>query len=247
GIPFRHFGRNFNSRIDLLSDLIRESLKLVIEPSNDLILESLIAYFSRLHNYDDTINYYKELIGGELSITKLAEITPEDDMDDAVKKFAHFCVGYSSSISNRKVYDTLNDLLKVEVSLERMEEGDVYEQIRHLESLKEKMTKSLANNLVDLIGELDLQDESNHIDDTIDEVGISTFHAAKGLEYKAVFIIALEDDIIPSRNDEAEERRGLYVAMTRSESKLFLSSSQQRESRRGGNDIEKQPSRFLSE
>ncbi|PAK53417.1 hypothetical protein CHH75_09125 [Paenibacillus sp. 7541] len=141
----------------------------------------------------------------------------------------------------------MNDLLKVEVSLERMEEGDVYEQIRHLESLKEKMTKSLANNLVDLIGELDLQDESNHIDDTIDEVGISTFHAAKGLEYKAVFIIALEDDIIPSRNDEAEERRGLYVAMTRSESKLFLSSSQQRESRRGGNDIEKQPSRFLSE
>lgn len=247
GIPFRHFGRNFNSRIDLLSDLIRESLKLIIEPSNDLILESLIAYFSRLHNYDDTINYYKELIGGELSIKKLAEITPEDDMDDAVKKFAQFCVGYSSSISNRKVYDTLNDLLKVEVSLERMEEGDVYEQIRHLESLKEKMTKSLANNLVDLIGELDLQDESNHIDDTIDEVGISTFHAAKGLEYKAVFIIALEDDIIPSRNDEAEERRGLYVAMTRSESKLFLSSSQQRESRRGGNDIEKQPCRFLSE
>lgn len=230
-----------------MSDLIRESLKLIIEPSNDLILESLIAYFSRLHNYDDTINYYKELIGGELSITKLAEITPEDDMDDAVKKFAQFCVGYSSSISNRKVYDTLNDLLKVEVSLERMEEGDVYEQIRHLESLKEKMTKSLANNLVDLIGELDLQDESNHIDDTIDEVGISTFHAAKGLEYNAVFIIALEDDIIPSRNDEAEERRGLYVAMTRSESKLFLSSSQQRESRRGGNDIEKQPSRFLSE
>lgn len=246
GIPFRHFGRNFNNRIELLSDLIHESLKLIIEPSNDLILEPLIAYFSRLHNYDDTVNYYKELIGGELSITKLSEITPEDDMDDAVKKFAQFCAGYNSSISNRKVYDVLYDLLKIDVSLERMEE-DTYEQIRHLELLKEKMTKSQAKNLVDLIGELDLQDESNHIDDTIDEVGISTFHAAKGLEYKAVFIIALEDDIIPARNDEAEERRGLYVAMTRSESKLFLSSSQQRESRRGGIDNGKLPSRFLSE
>lgn len=167
-------------------------------------------------------------------------------MDDAVKKFAQFCAGYNSSISNRKVYDVLYDLLKIDVSLERMEEH-TYEQIRHLELLKEKMTKSQAKNLVDLIGELDLQDESNHIVDTIDEVGISTFHAAKGLEYKAVFIIALEDDIIPARNDEAEERRGLYVAMTRSESKLFLSSSQQRESRRGGIDNGKLPSRFLSE
>jgi DNA helicase-2/ATP-dependent DNA helicase PcrA len=60
--------------------------------------------------------------------------------------------------------------------------------------LKEKMTKSQSKSIVDLIGELDLQDESNHIDDdTIDEVGFSTFHTAKDLEYKAVFIIALED------------------------------------------------------
>lgn len=246
-LPFRHFGRNFNNRIELLSDLIHESLKLIIEPSNDLILEPLIAYFSRLHNYDDTVSYYTDLTGGELSITKLAEITPDDDMDDAVKKFAQFCVGYSSSISNRKVYDALYDLLKIKASLGKMEEGDTYEQIRHLELLRERITKSQAKNLLDLIGELDLQDESNHIDNTIDEVGISTFHAAKGLEYKAVFIIALEDDIIPARNDESEERRGLYVAMTRSESKLFLSSSQQRESRRGGIDSRKQPSRFLNE
>lgn len=247
GIPFRHFGRNFNNRIELLSDLIKESLKLIIEPSNDLILETLIAYFSRLYHYDNAVNYYKELTGGKLSVTKLAEIMPEDDMDDAVKRFAQFCVGYNHTQGYLQVYNALYGLLKIGASLESLEEEDAYEQSRHLELLKEKMTKSQARNIVDLIGELDLQDESNHIDDSLDVVGISTFHTAKGLEYKAVFIIALEDDIIPYKNDEAEERRSLYVAMTRAESKLFMSYAKQRESRYGGFDNGKQPSRFLSE
>jgi DNA helicase-2/ATP-dependent DNA helicase PcrA len=248
GIPYRHFGRNFNAKIELLSDFVKESLKLLIEPSNDLILEPLIAYFSRLLNYDDSINFYKNLTGGDLSVTKLAEITPEDDMDEAIKRFAQFCVRYNHSQSYRKVYDALYDLLFISTSLEKLEDGDVYEQTRHLDLLKEKITKSQAKSIVDLVGELDLQDESNHIDATIDEVGVSTFHAAKGLEYMAVFIIGLEDDMVPAWNsNEAEERRGLYVAMTRSESKLYLSYAQKRENRWGKTDNGKQPSRFLDQ
>lgn len=247
-VPFRHFGRNFNTKIELLSDLIKESLKLISEPSNEMVLESLITYFSRVHNYNDTVNYYNDLLGGKMSIKGLSEIAPEDDMDEAVKRFAKFLNGYNQSIKYGKIFDTLFELLHINSSLEKLNEDEAFEQIRHLEQLKEKMTKSQARSVVDLVGELDLQDESNHIDDSIDEVGISTFHAAKGLEYKAVFIIALEDDIVPMWNsDESEERRGLYVAMTRSESKLFMTYAQQRENRRGNTDYNKQPSRFISE
>ncbi|PRZ12245.1 DNA helicase-2/ATP-dependent DNA helicase PcrA [Laceyella sediminis] len=242
-IPFRHFGKNFN-KVELFSDLIKESLKLIVEPSNDLILESilesLIPRYSKLYRSNKTVNHYEELIEGKLSVTKLAEITPEDDMDDAVKQFAKFCAGYNHTQSYLKIYNDLYDLLKISTLL-LLEKNDAFEQSRHLELLKEKMIKSRARNIIDLIGELDLQDESNYIENSIDEVGISTFHAAKGLEYKAVFIIALEDDIVPARYDEAEERRGLYVAMTRSESKLYMSYAQQRDRQR------KQPSRFFEE
>jgi DNA helicase-2/ATP-dependent DNA helicase PcrA len=84
-------------------------------------------------------------------------------------------------------------------------------------------------------------------------VKLSTIHAAKGLEFKTVFVVALEEDILPhhrsfgSGNDEEnnagieEERRLMYVAMTRASDHLHLTTSMRR---RG--DYTK-PSRFLSE
>ena len=64
-------------------------------------------------------------------------------------------------------------------------------------------------------------------------VTISTIHAVKGLEFKNVFIIGLEEGIFPiSRNnsyeDLEEERRLMYVAVTRAEKKLFLTHCSRR-------------------
>jgi DNA helicase-2/ATP-dependent DNA helicase PcrA len=60
-------------------------------------------------------------------------------------------------------------------------------------------------------------------------------HAAKGLEFPVVFVIGLEDGILPLRwgsggsaADLAEERRLFYVAMTRAEDRLFLTRAQKR-------------------
>ena len=58
-----------------------------------------------------------------------------------------------------------------------------------------------------------------------------TIHAAKGLEFKYVFIVGLEDGLLPHRasegqkgdRDDEEERRLFYVALTRAKEKLFLS------------------------
>jgi DNA helicase-2/ATP-dependent DNA helicase PcrA len=87
-------------------------------------------------------------------------------------------------------------------------------------------------------------------------VRISTIHAAKGLEFPVVFVVALEEGILPHRrsiradqfnpeefdeNAIEEERRLLYVAMTRASDHLHLSWS---ESRKGGPSF---PSRFIDE
>ncbi len=55
------------------------------------------------------------------------------------------------------------------------------------------------------------------------KVTLTTMHGCKGLEWKAVIVIGLNDSVIPGRSDEEEERRLFYVAMTRAKEYLFLS------------------------
>lgn len=64
-----------------------------------------------------------------------------------------------------------------------------------------------------------------------DGVVLSTIHSVKGLEFRAVFIVALEEGIFPTIREEAdleEERRVAYVAVTRAKEKLYLSSASRR-------------------
>ncbi len=94
-----------------------------------------------------------------------------------------------------------------------------------------------------------LVNETDDWQDTLDRVTLLTMHAAKGLEFRHVFILALEDGILPHErsrdNAEAleEERRLLFVGVTRAQDRLQLSYCRRREYRgRSGSSI---PSMFL--
>jgi DNA helicase II / ATP-dependent DNA helicase PcrA len=83
-----------------------------------------------------------------------------------------------------------------------------------------------------------------------DSVVLMTLHSAKGLEFKAVFIVGVEEGYIPHERSEAEggleeERRLFYVGMTRARNRLFLSYARSR--RRFGESIPRKPSRFIGE
>ena len=80
-----------------------------------------------------------------------------------------------------------------------------------------------------LAGEIETSDEKQ---DTSDFLTISTIHAAKGLEWPVVFIPGVYDGSIPHFRslDDAEERRILYVAMTRAQALLYLSMPRSRQS-----------------
>ncbi len=83
--------------------------------------------------------------------------------------------------------------------------------------------------------------------ESFDRVNVMTFHSAKGLEFEAVFLVALEDHIIPHERSFhlEEERRLMYVAITRAKKHLNLSMAHQR--KRYGKDENSSPSRFLFE
>ena len=82
-----------------------------------------------------------------------------------------------------------------------------------------------------------------------DAVSLSTLHAAKGLEFPHVFIIGAEEEILPFRDSDEkqieEERRLMYVGITRAERSLQISYCNRR--KRGKDWLACEPSRFLEE
>ena len=99
--------------------------------------------------------------------------------------------------------------------------------------------------MIALITMLEGRDEKE-----IDAVRLSTLHAAKGLEFPHVFLVGLEEGLLPHRESVAngnvdEERRLMYVGITRAQKSLHLSYCNKR--KRAGESVECQPSRFLGE
>lgn len=96
-----------------------------------------------------------------------------------------------------------------------------------------------------------LTDAEQKDDGDNDKVSLMTIHSSKGLEFKNVFIVGLEENLFPSqlsinsREELEEERRLFYVAITRAENRLTLSYAMSRF--KWGNLISCEPSRFLEE
>ncbi|MCD7914512.1 MAG: UvrD-helicase domain-containing protein [Tannerellaceae bacterium] len=104
--------------------------------------------------------------------------------------------------------------------------------------------------LADFLSEVSLlTDQDNDKDEKANKVTLMTIHAAKGLEFKNVFVVGLEEDLFPSQmskdNPRAieEERRLFYVAITRAEENCMLTYAKNR-FRNGQSNI-CSPSRFL--
>ena len=113
------------------------------------------------------------------------------------------------------------------------------------------LAASCGNDRARLLDAASLTTDAEFFDPRADRVSLLTLHAAKGLEFPVVFIVGLEDGILPlswGEPDEtalAEERRLFYVGMTRAKDRLILSRARQRFWRGRVQTFE--PSAFLSD
>ncbi|MBU3925082.1 UvrD-helicase domain-containing protein [Patescibacteria group bacterium] len=131
------------------------------------------------------------------------------------------------------------------------EKEERMENLKELIAVAKKYSKMpLKDALVEFLAEASLFEETGRkIND--DAINLMTLHSAKGLEFKVVFIVGLEEGILPHSRSLAdiaqleEERRLLYVGITRAKEKLYLLLAQ----RRSLGDIMQAnaPSRFLRE
>ncbi|MGC8843606.1 MAG: ATP-dependent helicase, partial [bacterium] len=113
---------------------------------------------------------------------------------------------------------------------------------------KEFEEKNIPADLYAFLEKISLLTDIDTYEQTPDAVTLMTLHAAKGLEFPIVFIVGLEEGLLPhsrslmSEMEIEEERRLLYVGMTRTKERLFLTRSWNRTAYGGGKE-----SRFLSE
>ncbi len=141
--------------------------------------------------------------------------------------------------------DTSPDLKKAE---KRM--ANVWELVQWMQHVHEKNEQE--KSLGEIVNHMSLMDmlDRNDDDEGSDAVSLMTLHAAKGLEFPHVFLVGMEEDILPHRmsveeGNIEEERRLAYVGITRAKRTLTFTYCARR--KRGAELLEMEPSRFLDE
>jgi uncharacterized protein (TIGR00375 family) len=113
------------------------------------------------------------------------------------------------------------------------------------------LARRCGDDLPALLSQLETGAEVDALDPRAEAVTLLTLHAAKGLEFPVVFLVGCEDGLLPLRfgaaepsaDELAEERRLLFVGLTRAQDRLYVSHVRRRS--RGGTDRECRPSPFL--
>lgn len=157
--------------------------------------------------------------------------------------------GFASRLENKNDDESEARLENIEQLVEAavsfVEQADNYDEMNDAQSFLESVA---------LISKDESVEENNQ---GLGTITLMTLHAAKGLEFDAVFLIGLEEGVLPHNRslqgfDEnkrkkalEEERRLLYVGMTRAKKRLFLSFCQERFLH--GKTLPSAPSRFLRE
>ena len=182
----------------------------------------------------------------------------------ALQDFARWIVEIADQAERADPIEAIKDLLAkiqyeaylyetaVSPKAAEMQSRNVQTLFEWVQSMLEGNEIEEPMNLVQVVNHLTLRDmlERGEDDDEADQVQLMTLHASKGLEFPHVFLIGMEEGILPHQTslDEdnvEEERRLAYVGITRAQQTLTFSLCKER--RQYGEIIKPEPSRFLLE
>lgn len=228
-------------------------------------IKDVLAYMTILYNPFDMVRF-KRIVNepkrgiGDATMEMLENITrdlgisPIDVMRDSetypvlskkvahLKKFALMVDELTDAVKTMQL-DEFFDLLLQKTGyadyLKNMgEEGKIrLENVQELKSnILKYMKESELPSLENFLEEVSLYADAEQTETAPDTVSMMTIHAAKGLEFKTVFLIGMEENIFPSarsinsldENDLEEERRLAYVAITRAKKQLCVSTTDRR-------------------
>ncbi|WP_288390265.1 UvrD-helicase domain-containing protein [uncultured Acinetobacter sp.] len=184
---------------------------------------------TQLHEFADFVQTFtRELLDDDEPVPKVRQMMNEAGYIDYIREQAATPAQEKSKLDNiESLYNSIQNLLN------------------RTDDVDDKNIESVIRKLV----LLDLLEQQQEEEDT-DKVNLLTLHAAKGLEFPFVYIMGLEEELLPHKNSIAadtieEERRLMYVGITRARQGLTLTLAEQRKN--GGQMKQMTPSRFLDE
>ena len=270
-IPYKVYGGlSFYQRKEI-KDLLAY-FRMTVNPADNEALKRIINYPARGIGATTLSKLEDAAVANETSIWQIITGLGKSNPAALNKGTVNKVLGFAQIILNFQVFAKDNDafttaktiaeqtgILK-ELYNDKSPEGvsrhdNIQELLNGMQefsinALEEGSPDKLGNYLEDVAL---LTDQDNDKEEDRDKVTLMTIHSAKGLEFKNVFVVGLEENLFPSQRqgekntEEAleEERRLFYVALTRAEENAWFSYANQRY--RWGNLDFCKPSRFLEE
>ena len=262
GVPYQLVGGlSFYQRKEIKDVLAY--LTLLINPDDDTNLMRIINEPSRGIGNKSLNDLLEQARSRSISLWQVLVNVDEIDLykpaENSVKDFVAMINELKQDLENgRKLINITKKLLERSGYMKSLVEENSpksmsrRENILELENAISYFEKNNGNaSLSSFLQEITLITDSDKYDEDKPAVTMMTVHAAKGLEFPAVFVVGLEEELFPvgSRDNEEvnieEERRLFYVAITRAEEVLFFSHCRSRY--KYGEEQRKRRSRFLDE
>ena len=268
-IPYKIYGGvSFYNRKEIKD--ILAYLRLVVNNNDEESLERIINYPSRgirqvtinkiiVGSKDNNLSIYETIKSAKnlnLGLSN-SSITKLENFVNQIEVF---------KIQNKKLsaFEITDFVIKETKIINELRKDESPESIARVENIQE-----LLNGIRDFIDDQkEIADSKNNLSEFLSNVSLATdfdidlklsedfvslmsLHSSKGLEFKNVFIVGLEEDLFPSalsynsRDDLEEERRLFYVGITRAKKNLYISYANSRY--RWGKLISCEESRFIDE
>ena len=268
GIPYRIYGgMSFYQRKEI-KDAIAY-FRLAVNPHDNEAFARVINYPLRGIG-DTTVMKVRE--AARLAACSMMEVicnleAAKLDVSAATQKkltaFAEMINGFSARVATTDAYEFASDVMRETGVLREAKADTTQEGKDRLENLEEMLAgihefvdqRLREDNafvpMTEFLSEVSLlTDQDEKQEDNQPRITLLTVHAAKGLEFKVAFIVGLEENLFPSQFCQApkeieEERRLLYVAITRAMERCYLTNARQRF--RNGQTQFSSPSRFLKD
>ncbi len=227
GLPYQVLGVKFFDRKEIKD--ILAFIRAGLNPDN-------------LHDIKRVINVPPRGIG-KVTLAKMfagEEDTLTPAMKERVSKFKNMLISIKETALNKKTSELVRFVL-TKTGLEESLKAGTDDDKERLENMRELVTLASKYNVLSpeegveqLLTDAALTTDQDSLEKKEDVVKLMTVHASKGLEFPVVFVTGLEEDLFPhkkmgqgekTKEENEEERRLFYVAITRAKKKLFLCSA----------------------
>lgn len=268
GIPYRIYGgMSFYQRKEI-KDAIAY-FRLAVNPHDNEAFMRVVNYPLRGIGETTVMKMREAARRAQCSMTEVVENPGDKNLDVSgatMKKltdFTQMIAGFTAKVATMDAYEFASAMMRDTGVMREAKADTTQEGIARLENLEEMLagihefveqnmregnSLSTMNEFLSEVSLLTDQDEK--LDDKQARVTLLTVHAAKGLEFKVNFIVGLEENLFPSQfclapKEIEEERRLMYVAITRSMERCYITNARQRF--RNGQTVFSSPSRFLKD